>query len=86
MPPGKRLAPGYLRVPVKSPDLSPIENSWWTLKCKVAKTLLARTVVELEKQDQEEWEAIPEEAIQAMIDPMPYRFAELIAAHGGHTH
>ena len=71
--------------PAQSPDLNPIENLWRIIKREVAKKPVARTVVELEKQVQEEWEAIPQETIQALIDSMPHRIAEVIAAHGGHT-
>ena len=72
--------------PAQSPDLNPIENLWRIIKCNLAKRPVARSVVELERQVQEEWRGIPLETVQALVDSMPQRIAEVISAHGGHTH
>jgi hypothetical protein len=56
------------------------------IKCNIAKRLVAKTVEELERQVQEEWDTVMQETIQTLIDSMPRRIAEVIGAHGGHTH
>ena len=71
--------------PAQSPNLNPIENLWRIIKCNLAKGPVARSVVELERQVQEEWRGIPLETVQALVDSMPQRIA-VISAHGGHTH
>ena len=72
--------------PVQSPDLNPIENLWHIIKYQIAQRLVARSVQQLEEQVQEEWSAILLETIQKVIDTMPQRIAEVIAAKGRHTH
>ena len=47
---------------------------------------VAKSVAELEVQVQEESQKIPLETIQSLVDSMPQRIAEVIAAKGGHTH
>ena len=72
--------------PAQSPDLNPIENLWHLIKYRIAQRPVARSVQQLEEQVQEEWAAILLETIQKVIDTMPQRIAEVIAAKGGHTH
>ena len=72
--------------PAQSPDLNLIENLWLLIKYRIAQRPVARSVQQLEDQVQEEWAAIPLETIQMVIDTMPQRIAEVIAAKGGHTH
>lgn len=72
--------------PSQSPDLNPIENLWRIVKCNIAKRPVTRSVEELEHQVQEEWRGIPLTTVQALIDSMPQRIAEVISASGGHTH
>ena len=72
--------------PAQSPDLNPIKNLWRVIKRQVAKRPVARSVVELEQQIQEEWSAIPQGTIQTLVDSMPNRIAEVISTRGGHTH
>ena len=72
--------------PAQSLDLNPIENLWHIIKRQVAKRPVARSVVELKQQIQEEWSAIPQDTIQTLVDSMPNRIAEVISACGGHTH
>jgi hypothetical protein len=72
--------------PAQSPDLNPIENLWRIIKHNIAKRPVAKGVEELENQVQEEWQLVSQEVIQELIDSMPSRIAEVIAARGGHTH
>ena len=72
--------------PAQSPDLNPIENIWQMIKYSLAKRSVARSVVELDRQIKQEWDAVTQETIQTLIESMPHRIAEVINAHGGHTH
>jgi len=72
--------------PAQSPDLNPIENIWRMIKYSLAKRSVARSVVELDRQIQQEWDVVTQETIQTLIESMPHRIAEVINAHGGHTH
>lgn len=47
----------------------------------IVKRSVERAVVELGEQVQQEWNAISQEAIRTLIDSMPDRTAEVIAAY-----
>ena len=76
----------YSDWPAQSPDLNPIENIWRMIKYSLAKRPVARLVVELDRQIQQEWDAVTQETIQKLIESMPRRVAVVISARGGHTH
>lgn len=65
--------------PTQSPNLHPIENLWQitSIKCNLAKRPVARNVVKLEHQVQEEWQGIPLETVQALVDSMPHELHRL---------
>jgi transposase len=75
-----------LPLPAQSPDLNPIEHLWVHLKNQMktyerppkgAFELWDRLVVE--------WNRIPAEACQTLIESIPRRIEEVIKNNGGHT-
>ena len=76
--------------PGNSPDLNPIENAWHLLKARLRKRFRdprkrPHTEAEWIKAAQEEWEQIPQEVLNRLVDSVPRRFAACIKARGGHT-
>ena len=72
--------------PAQSPDLNPIEYPWHHLKEKLAQyEKPAQSVTELWERVQEEWEKIPVEVCQNLIESMPRRLAAVVRAKGGYT-
>src|SRR5277367_710223 len=72
--------------PAQSPDINPIEHLWVHLK----KTLKRyptppKGVHELWERVVEEWNQIPPEVCQNLIESMPRRIQAVISAKGGHT-
>lgn len=72
-----------------SPDLNPIENAWRILKQRLRKRfrrrgLRPRSQRELIQAAQEEWEAIPQEMLDRLVDSMPERIKMVLKAKGGH--
>ena len=55
------------------------------VKSRVAKRPRAHSVVEMEQQLQEEWDALDQNLIQKLFNSMPNRIAAVIAAKGGST-
>jgi len=71
--------------PSHSPDLNPIENLWAYLKSKMDKYPHKPTsVAELWQRLEEEWEAIPSDLCERLIESMPDRVRMVIKAKGGH--
>ena len=72
--------------PAQSPDLNPIEHLWNYLKARLAEyEEPAHSVAELWEQVQEEWDKIPVEVCQNLIESMPRRLAAVVKAKGGYT-
>jgi len=76
--------------PARSPDLNPIENCWQILKKRLTKRWYKAgrrptTRDELIAQTQEEWNLIPLEAINNLVDSMRNRVHACIKARGGST-
>src|ERR1700729_4082437 len=72
--------------PPSSPDLSPIEPLWKTLKNYIrARPHLPSSIAELKKAACEAWDQITEEDINAHVNHMNDRVQEVLAARGGHT-
>jgi uncharacterized membrane protein YheB (UPF0754 family) len=70
--------------PAQSPDLSPIENLWHQIKQKLAVlTEKASSKDHLFELVKAEWEKFTHKEIQTLIDSMPNRIQETIAARGG---
>ena len=72
--------------PAQSPDLNPIEHLWTHLKDQL-KTYdkPAKGVHELWDRLDAEWNKIPAERCQRLIESMPRRLQAVIKAKGGHT-
>jgi len=73
-----------LAWPPCSPDLNPIENCWSLLKRRIW-SRCPRTVEELWRFSQEEWDKITQKTINAPIESMPRRIRAVVAVRGGHT-
>ena len=72
--------------PAQSPDLNPIEHLWNYLKARLAEyEEPAHSVAELWERVQEEWDKIPVEVCQNLIESMPRRLAAVVKAKGGYT-
>ena len=70
-----------LAWPSNSPDLNPIENIWAILKKKVAR-ILPSSKSDLDAIILEEWDQIPIEIVQNLIDSMPRRLQRVIDMKG----
>ena len=72
--------------PAQSPDFNPIEDLWMHLKTKLnGYPKPAKGVHELWERVEEEWNKIPPETCQTLIESMPRRLQAVIRAKGGHT-
>lgn len=70
--------------PSRSPDLNAIEHVWDMLGRRIRNRHL-ETLPDLRTALLEEWQNIPQEAIQNCIASMPRRMIEVIRARGGNT-
>ena len=71
--------------PAQSPDLNPIEHLWYHIKCKLQEyDIPPKGVHELWERVAEEWNEIPSEVCQRLIESMPRRIAAVIKAKGGY--
>ena len=72
--------------PPQSPDLNPIEHLWEHLKRKLREyENHPSSITELWERTSKEWEAIPKEVVQNLIESMPRRVDAVLKAKGGHT-
>jgi transposase len=72
--------------PAQSPDLNPIEHLWNHLKRQLGKyEEPPNGILELWERVQKEWDEIPAEVCQNLIESMPRRIAALLKAKGGYT-
>ena len=72
--------------PSQSPDLNPIEHLWEHLKhCLKKYPSPPKGVHELWDRVAEEWNKIPPEVCQTLIESMPRRMEAVMKAKGGHT-
>jgi transposase len=75
-----------LQWPAQSPDLNPIEHLWSHLKKKLGEyEVPPKGIEELWERVQQEWEKIPAEVCQNLIESMPRRVAAVLKAKGGYT-
>ena len=70
--------------PSQSPDLNPIENLWGYLKGRL-ETRIIHSTAQLLAAAREEWNALPQQVLQNLIESMPRRIAAVIRARGGAT-
>ena len=70
--------------PAQSPDLNIIENCWRIIKQRV-KERKPTTVEELKRYILEEWDRLPQEKINEMVDSMPNRIKECLKRRGLQT-
>lgn len=73
-----------LEWPPRSPDLNAIEHVWDMLGRRV-RNRHPETLPDLRTALLEEWENIPQQAIQICIESMPRRMEEVIRTRGGNT-
>ena len=72
--------------PAQSSDLSSIEHCWGYLKRRLAEyEHPSNGIHELWERIQEEWEKIPAEECQKLIESMPRRIEAVIKVKGGYT-
>lgn len=72
--------------PAQSPDMNPIEHLWEHLKRKLHKyNDPPKGVWELWDRVVEEWNKIPPEVCQKLVESMPRRLEAVVKAKGGHT-
>jgi DDE superfamily endonuclease len=72
--------------PAQSPDLNPIEHLWGFLKRRLAvHENPPNGIHELWERVQVEWDRIPVEECQKLIESMPRRVQAVIRAKGGYT-
>ena len=72
--------------PAQSPDLNPIEHLWFYVKRKLQEyEVPPKGAHELWERLVKEWNGIPPEVCQNLIESMPRRIEAVIKANGGHT-
>jgi hypothetical protein len=72
--------------PAQSPDLNPLEHLWGHLKRRLVEHKHPPTgMEELWRRIEEEWNKIPAEVCQKLIESMPRRIEAVIEAKGGYT-
>lgn len=72
--------------PARSPDMNPIEHAWDILGRRVRQRNPApRNVEELKLALVEEWDNLPQEMIDSLIQSMGNRIQALLRARGGNT-
>jgi hypothetical protein len=70
--------------PANSPDLNPIENLWAYLQQRVY-AREPRTLAQLQRFIEEEWDAVPIEMLHRLVDSMNRRLAAVVYKGGGNT-
>jgi len=72
--------------PAQSPDLNPLEHLWGHLKRSLVEhEHPPKRMKELWRRIEEEWNKIPAEVCQKLIESMPRRIEVVIKAKGGYT-
>jgi hypothetical protein len=72
--------------PAFSPDMNPIENLWALMTHRLNERRPQPSCLEdLRTALVEEWEAIPLDTLQSLVEGMPRRVRALATARGGHT-
>ena len=72
--------------PACSPDMNPIEHAWDALGRAInGRNIIPQTLQQLAQALTEEWDALPQESINNLVDSMTRRVDALIRVRGGHT-
>ena len=75
-----------LQWPAQSPDLNPIEHLWEHIKRRLGEyETPPGGMLELWERVEAEWDNIPAEVCQNLIESMPRRIEAVLKAKGGHT-
>jgi hypothetical protein len=69
-----------------SPDLSAAEPLWFWIKKDTTKHGAATSKVQIKKDWEECWKAIPQEKLQAWIERVPIHIKEVIRLEGGNEY
>lgn len=72
--------------PSRSPDLNPIEHVWDAIGRRInSRPQPPNSLRELEAWVQVEWQSLPQNYVDSLIDSVPRRIRAVIEANGGHT-
>lgn len=72
--------------PPYSPDLNPIENLWDSLQRGInSRDVPPQNLQELAVALREEWQALPVQTLEHLVNSMPRRLLSVQRARGGHT-
>ena len=72
--------------PACSPDMNPIEHAWDALGRAINnREVIPQNLQELAVALREEWDAMPVDVINKLLDGMPRRLHALVRARGGLT-
>ena len=72
--------------PAQSPDLNPIEHLWNHLKRQLnGSECQPKGMHELWERVETEWNKIPQEVCEGLVESMPQRIEEVLKAKGGYT-
>jgi len=75
-----------LQWPAQSSDLNPIENLWEHIKRRLGEYKTPPSgMLELWERVEAEWDKIPPEVCQNLIESMPRRIETVLKTKGGHT-
>ena len=75
-----------MKWPAQSPDLNPIEHLWHYLKKKLLEyEVPPKGIHEFWERIEKEWNEIPAETCQKLIESMPRRIEAVLKAKGGYT-
>ena len=72
--------------PARSPDLSPIEHTWYEMDRRLRRQpRVPQTLQELRNMLQQIWTDIPQDFVRRLVHSMRRRCVACIATRGGHT-
>jgi acid phosphatase class B len=75
-----------MKWPTQSPDLNPIEHLWWYFRKELDEyEIPPSSQHQLWERYETEWEKIPKEVCQNLIESMPRRVEAVLRVKGGHT-